>query len=254
MLQQHDGLAILDRAIGNARQSFGQRHLDHLDVFALPLQAAAAADAVAGLVLGHEQVQLFRHRAWAHVRLEHLAGLAHAVAGFFLGLAADAGFGVVAVEQARAGLDQQTVSAAVEKGGQPELAREHHGAAARVEQQQRGAVAPVISLAAHRLPLAVAPAQRAGDLAQHVPVIGEHLHLQQLHMLGAGVQLGDGDIGHGAAHARLSSGWLGWQLTAGTNAEGVRSGGLCMFLTKLMYVISCTNMQPRAITFSNPSC
>jgi hypothetical protein len=72
---------------------------------------------------------------------------------------------------------------------------------ARVEQQQRRAVAPVIRFAAQGLPLAVAAAQVEGDLAQRVPVVGKHIHRQQLDLIGAGRHRG----GHGAAHRLVPS-------------------------------------------------
>ena len=74
MLQQHDGVHRPESsplAMPARRRSAASRSLD---VFALP-SITAAADAVAGLVFGHEQVQLFRHlRLGLMLHIKHLGG------------------------------------------------------------------------------------------------------------------------------------------------------------------------------------
>ena len=178
MLQQHDGLAVLDLAAGDHRQRLRERQLQHLDVLAFVGLAAAGVAAVGVVVRGDEEVQLLGDRARAHVGLEHLARRLHVVAGLLDRLALHRGERVVAVQLAGAGLDQQAVGAAVDPGGEAELARQDHRAARGVEQQQRDAVAAVVGLAADHLQAAVAAAVLEGGLAQQVPVVREHALLE----------------------------------------------------------------------------
>ena len=194
VLQQHDGLAVLDLAAPDHGQRLGQRQLEHLDVLALVRVAAAGAVAIRLVVGGHEEVQLLGDRAGAHVRLEHLARRAHRVAGLLDGLAPHGLGRVVAVQQAGAGLDEHAVGAAVDEHREAELADQDDRAARRVEQQQRHAVAAVVGLAADHLQAAVAAAVLERRLAQQVPVVREHALLEDADLVvadvGAGIDVG----------------------------------------------------------------
>ena len=79
----------------------------NLDVLALVGAAAAVGDAVGRAVVGDEEPQPFGDAARAHIGSVEPAHVAQPVAQFLLGLAADAGFRIVLVEQSGAGLDQR---------------------------------------------------------------------------------------------------------------------------------------------------
>ena len=97
-----------------------------------------------------------------------------AEAGLLLRLGSDALLGSGVVEQAGRGFDQEIV-AAVDVRGIAELPDQHHGPAVEVVEQDRGAIAPVVGLAALPLPGPVAPPPAEGRLLQHVPIVGQHL-------------------------------------------------------------------------------
>jgi hypothetical protein len=66
ILQQHDGLAILNGAILDRLDRIIDRKLDHLDIFTLCPIASTVRDLAASVILGDEEVQLLSDRPRAH--------------------------------------------------------------------------------------------------------------------------------------------------------------------------------------------
>ena len=175
-----------------------QRDLDHLDVLALAGQPAAFRDALARAIAAAEEGDALGHRSRAHEVLAQERHRIHAVAGLLLGLAADGGLGVIAVEQPRGGLEQHAVGMAVEVGGQAELPRQQDRVPRLVAQQDRGAVAAVVGLAVLRRPLAVAALDVERGAPQRVPGVRQHLQFAQAH-----ARIAPGILGNRHARRRL---------------------------------------------------
>jgi len=160
-------LASTDAAVGDHRQGLINRQFQHLDVFALVGEAAAAADPHHGVIFGDEAVQFFRHRTGAHEGFEYFPDVVETIAGFLLDLGADSFLRRRIVEHAGGNFDQEIVMA-VDVGRKAELAHQHHGASGKVVRQQRCGIAAVIDFAGLRLPFAVAAAVVERDALQHV--------------------------------------------------------------------------------------
>src|SRR6185312_2877492 len=106
VLQQEDGLGVGDLAGVDHPQRRGEGQADNFDVLAFILQPAAAA---AGWALDEADIkrQALGHRARAHEAVIGLDQPADGEAGLFSRLLAGTGLGIVAVELAGAGLEQE---------------------------------------------------------------------------------------------------------------------------------------------------
>lgn len=176
ILQRHDGLGVADRARFDHRQRLVYSDLKDVDVLAFVGVATTGRNAVRRLVKASEEIDLFGHRARAHIGLEQAAHIAHAEAGLLFGLGPDAFLGARIVEQSGRRLYQQVVPAA-DESGVAELPCEHDSSPDRIVEQDRGTVAAVVGFSALRLPFAVVAAIGEGRLFQDVPVVGQNLDI-----------------------------------------------------------------------------
>src|SRR5262249_8403282 len=149
VVQEKDGLAVLDRARLDHGEGVVEAELKDLDVLAFARDPAAAPDPHRGIVGSDEEMKALGDRAWTHEASEDLAHVAELEPELFLNLNADALFGRGRIEEPGRSLDQQVI-ASVDIGGIAELPGEQDRAPLRVVGQQGCAVAAVIGLAAYR--------------------------------------------------------------------------------------------------------
>ena len=89
ILQQHDGLAVLNSAALDCLDRTFDRKLDHLDIFTLCPIASTMRDLAASVILGDEEVELLGHRAWTHEGFKNLLNMIDAVTSFFFHFSLD---------------------------------------------------------------------------------------------------------------------------------------------------------------------
>ncbi len=157
--------------------------LEHFQFFGFLFQATTVADFGRGVVFSDKEVQFLRHRTGTHVRLKYFFHVVHAVTGFLLGFVTNALLGRGTFQQPGGHLDQQSI-VAVDEHRQTELAGQHHRALFAVEQQNRRAVASVVYLAGLALPLAVVAVVIESDFLQQIPVVGQHLSVDDVDPFG----------------------------------------------------------------------
>ena len=114
-----------------------------------------------------------------------LADLAQPVADFFLGFGANTRLGRSVVEHAGGGLDDEIVMAGA-IGRQPELPRQHDGAACDIVRQQRYGVTAFENFPRLGLPFAVAMAIVELDFLQPIMPVGEHMDVLDADAIGDG--------------------------------------------------------------------
>jgi len=165
------------------RQGLIEAPFQHVQFFGFFFEAAALTDLRFRVVLGNEEVQFLGHRTGAHVSLEHLLHVVNAVTGLLFGFVTDSLLRCRTFQQTCRHFDQQAV-VAVDEYRQTELAGQHHRALFAVEQQDRRSIAPVVDFARLPLPVAVVAQVVKGDLLQQVPVVGQHLSVDDVDPLG----------------------------------------------------------------------
>ncbi len=178
ILQQHDGLAVFNAAVGDHRHRFTERQFDHFDIFIF--NAAAGRAPLIVMVFGDKEVHDFSHAARRHVRFEDFLHLADLKTGLLHRFAARALLRRVGVQQAGAGLEQHAALVAVDVGRHAELIGQHHRALGAVVQQNGSAVATIVDLAHLLHRTAVFAFQIERVLVQHIPVVRQQLFLHIL--------------------------------------------------------------------------
>src|SRR4051794_39835253 len=118
----------------------------------------------------------FSHRTGTHKGFEYFLDLAEPIAGFLLRLGADPHLGMLIVQNAGSGLDQEIV-VAVDVSRITKLPHQHHATLIEIVKQYRGGVAAVIGLALHGLPFAVGAAPLERRALQRVVIVGEEANL-----------------------------------------------------------------------------
>ena len=133
-------------------------------------------NAVGRAIVGDEEPQPFGDAARAHIGRVEAAHVAQPVAELLFGLAADAGFRVVRVEQSGASLDQRLGMAGRIGRDSGTGLHQQHGATLAVVGQDHRAVAAIVGLADLRLPDAVVAPVVEHRLLQHGPFVGKHFN------------------------------------------------------------------------------
>jgi len=143
ILQQHNGFAILDEPGPNPSECLIDRHLEHLDVFALRCFPSASAGLVAARISSHEEVQTLRHRTWAHERIEDAPHVKNAEPGLFFCFGTNSFFWTGVIQHPRRRLDQHP-AVPIHEGGVAKLTRKNHRALFEVVEQDGRPIAAVV--------------------------------------------------------------------------------------------------------------
>ena len=142
-----------------SRRISSKVRLDHFDLLAFLLHAAAVGDARFGAVGRDEEIELFGRRGGADEGLEQEAQVADLQAHFFHRLAAHAGVrGLAGIERSGAGFEQAG-RGIVHIGAEPELAGQQQLSALRVIGQQHAGVGAAEQVALMLFPAPVGAAQ-----------------------------------------------------------------------------------------------
>jgi len=91
------------------------------------IEASAFADLHFGGIFRDEKIEDLGDGAGRHVGFEYFFYRGKLIACFFFGFSSDTFFGVVLVQEAGAGLDEQACGIAIHIGGKAELACEDDG-------------------------------------------------------------------------------------------------------------------------------
>ena len=173
MLQQHDGLGIADPAVADHCHRRLEAEFDHVDVFALCGNAAAAAGKpVRRAVATEKEEQPLRHRAGTHEDVPKPLDLMQPETRLLFQLGPDPVFRGGLVEEPRRRLDQPIV-AAVDESGKAELADQHDAPRHRIVGQDHRTVAAIVGLPRQTLPVSVATAKFQLGPFQDAPVVGK---------------------------------------------------------------------------------
>jgi hypothetical protein len=108
ILQQHDGLAVLDGAALDCLDRIFDRKLDHLDIFTLCPIASTMRHLAASLILGDEEVELLSDGAWTHEGFKDFPNMIDAVTGLLFSLNLDPVLWSRLIQKSGRCLDQQS--------------------------------------------------------------------------------------------------------------------------------------------------
>ena len=108
ILQQHDGLAVLNGAALNCLDRIFDRKLDHFDIFTLCPIASTMRHLAASVILGDEEVEFLSDRAWTHEGFKDLPNMIDAVTSLFFNLNLDPVLWGRLIQKSGRCLDQQS--------------------------------------------------------------------------------------------------------------------------------------------------
>ncbi|MGH6851227.1 MAG: hypothetical protein ACREDD_12405 [Methylocella sp.] len=142
IMQKSNCLCGDDFAMVDHCQRFVERRLQDFNFLAFAYEPAAFASPVLGFISRDEEGQLLAKASRAHTGLENTAHVPHHKSGFFLD---DPGFGVLAIEPACTDFDQ-AFTTVLQICGQAKPTRETDTRAARIVEQNGGAIAWFVDL------------------------------------------------------------------------------------------------------------